>query len=214
LAARSRKQRGLTLLEVVIALMLFAMISVFLLSGHAQATDATLRAQVEREMAELLSLRINLIALQHEDYEDGDSGGFPYSGASDRLVDEQDVFGDLYLGYTWEVSMERTIGTGATGPVSVDDGEQRNLLFAEEGAVAEGDHNEFHELCPQCRRVELTGDVLVPEDEEHAVWGHSYLLDAGLTALPVNLASRSEARPLVAVAVRANARGPRASAVR
>lgn len=138
MAARSRKQRGLTLLEVVIALMLFAMISVFLLSGHAQATDATLRAQVEREMAELLSLRINLIALQHEDYEDGDSGGFPYSGASDRLVDEQDVFGDLYLGYTWEVSMERTIGTGATGPVSVDDGEQRNLLFAEEGAAAEG----------------------------------------------------------------------------
>ena len=122
--------------------MLFAMISVFLLSGHAQATDATLRAQVEREIAELLSLRINLIALQHKDYATGDSGGFPHSGASDRLVDEREVFGDLYEGYTWEVSMERMIGTGATGPVSVDDGDQRKLLFAEEGAVAEGSDEE------------------------------------------------------------------------
>ena len=90
----------------------------------------------------------------------------------------------------------------------------RTQAVVEEGAVAEGDHSEFHELCPQCRRVESTGDVLVPEDEEHAVWGHSYLLDAGLTAPPVNLASRSEARPLVAIAVRANARGPSASAAR
>ena len=132
-----RSSRGLTLLEVVIALMLFAMISVFLLSGHSQAADATLRAQVEREMAELLSLRINLIALEHEEYEDGDSGGFPYSGASDRLVDEQDIFGDHYLGYTWEVQMEETIGTGAAGPVSVDDSDPKNLIFEEEGAASD-----------------------------------------------------------------------------
>ena len=138
MAASLLKQRGLTLLEVVIALMLFAMISVFLLSGHAQASQATLRAQIDREMAELLSLRINLIALQHEEYEDGDSGEFPHSGASDRLIDEEEVFGKRYRGYTWEVSMEEMIGTGATGPVTVDDGEQRNLLFAEEGTVAEG----------------------------------------------------------------------------
>ena len=135
-------QRGLTLLEVVIALMLFSMISVFLLSGHAQASEATLRAQIEREMAELLSLRINLIALQHEEYKDGDSGEFPHSGASDRLIDEEEVFGKRYRGYTWEVSMEEMIGTGATGPVSVDDGEQKSLLFAEEGTAAEGADDE------------------------------------------------------------------------
>ena len=45
-------QAGLTLLEVVIALLLFAMMAVFLLSGHARAADAVLRMQVEREMAE------------------------------------------------------------------------------------------------------------------------------------------------------------------
>ena len=138
----AKRERGLTLLEVVIALMLFAMISVFLLSGHGQAADATLRAQIERELAELLSLRINLIALQHEEYEDGDTGEFPHSGASDRLIDEQEIFGDLYLGYTWEVEMEEMIGTGATGPVSVGDSEQKNLLFAEEGAVAQGSDDE------------------------------------------------------------------------
>ncbi len=134
-----RTQRGLTLLEVVIALMLFAMISVFLLSGHSQAADATLRAQIEREMAELLSLRINLIALQHEEYEDGDGGGFPHSGASDRLVDEEEIFGERYLGYTWEVQMEETIGTGAAGPVTVDEGDPKKLLFEEEGGAAESD---------------------------------------------------------------------------
>ncbi len=143
-----KRERGLTLLEVVIALMLFSMISVFLLAGHGQAADATLRAQIERELAELLSLRINLIALQHEEYEDGDTGEFPHSGSSDKLVDEQEIFGDLYLGYTWEVQMEEMIGTGATGPVSVGDSDQKSLLFAEEGAVAEGSDDEDVDVKP------------------------------------------------------------------
>ena len=137
IGGRGGKQRGLTLLEVVIALMLFAMISVFLLSGHSQASEATLRAELDRAMAELVSLRINLVALQPEEYEDGDSGDFPYAGASTRLIDEEEVFGDRYLGYTWELQMEELIGSGATGPVSVDDSDPKGLLFAEEGAVAE-----------------------------------------------------------------------------
>ena len=134
--------RGLTLLEVVIALMLFSMISVFLLSGHSQAADSTLRAQIEREMAELLSFRLNMIALNHEDYEDGDSGSFPHSGASDRLADEEEVFGDRYAGYIWEVEMSEAIGTGATGAVSVDESEPRNLLFVEEGGAGDPDEDE------------------------------------------------------------------------
>lgn len=137
-----RRARGLTLLEVVIALMLFAMISVFLLSGHSQAADSTLRAQIERDMAELLSFRLNMIALNHEDYEDGDSGGFPHTGVSDRLVNEEEIFGDRFAGYTWEVEMSETIGAGATGAVSVDDSEPRNLLFAEEGTGGNTDEEE------------------------------------------------------------------------
>lgn len=136
-------RRGLTLLEVIIALMLFAMMTILLLSGQSEATDATLRTQVDREMAELLSLRLNLVVLQHDEYEDGDGGGFPYSGGSERLVDEEEIFGDGYAGYTWEVSMEELIGTGATGPVSIGEGEPMGLLFEEEGtAAATGEEEE------------------------------------------------------------------------
>lgn len=139
---RRATEEGLTLLEVVIALMLFAMISVFLLSGHSQAADATLRAEIDRNMAELLGIRLNLIALQPDEYEDGDSGEFPQSGASERLVDEAEIFGDRYRGYRWEVEMQEMIGTGASGPVSVADSEPKNLLFAEEGVVSEDSEDE------------------------------------------------------------------------
>ena len=131
------RERGLTLLEVVIALMLFAMISVFLLSGHAKAAEATLRAEIERAMAELLSFRLNMVALEHKEYEDGDEGTFPHLGAGDRLVDEEEIFRDRFAGYTWRVEMSETIGTGATGPVSVDDSDPRSLLFEEEGGGGE-----------------------------------------------------------------------------
>ena len=136
------KQRGLTLLEVVIALMLFAMISVFLLSGHAKAAEATLHAEVERAMAELLSFRLNMVALEHEEYEDGDEGSFPHLGAGDRLVDEEEIFSDRFGGYTWRVEISETIGTGATGPVSVDDSDPRDLLFAEEGGGGDAGDDE------------------------------------------------------------------------
>jgi len=136
------KQRGLTLLEVVIALMLFAMISVFLLSGHAKAAEATLHAEVERAMAELLSFRLNMVALEHEEYEDGDEGSFPHLGAGERLVDEEEIFGDRFGGYTWRVELSQAIGTGATGPVSVDDSDPRELLFAEEGGGGEATGND------------------------------------------------------------------------
>ena len=98
------RERGLTLLEVVIALLLFAMVSVMLLSGHARASDAVLRATVDREIAELLAFRLSIIALQPEEYEDGDMGDFPSSGASTRLVDEDKLFGDRYPGYHLAVS--------------------------------------------------------------------------------------------------------------
>jgi type II secretory pathway pseudopilin PulG len=136
------RESGLTLLEVVIALLLFSAMSVFLLGGQSEAMDAILRAEVERDMAELLSLRINLVALQWEDYEDGDTGTFPASGASDRLVDEEEIFGDRFdeegKRYTWELELEETIGSGTTGPARVDDSEPRSLLFSEEGTSAEG----------------------------------------------------------------------------
>jgi prepilin-type N-terminal cleavage/methylation domain-containing protein len=139
---RNAASRGLTLLEVVIALLLFAMISVFLLSGQGRAADAVLRAQIEREVAELLSFRLAAVAMDWKEYEDGDSGVFPHIGASERLVDEEEIFGDEFEGYTWDLEMIEVIGTGATGAVSVDDSEVKNLLFEEEGTAGETDEEE------------------------------------------------------------------------
>ena len=87
-------------------------------------------------MAELLAFRINMVALQPEEYEDGDTGRFPADGVSTRLVDEEEVFGTLYEGYTWELEMMPTIGAGATSAVSVGGSEPRNLLFDEEGSAS------------------------------------------------------------------------------
>ena len=141
-----RAERGLTLLEVVIALLLFAMVSVMLLSGHARASDAVLRATIDREIAELLAFRLSIIALQPEEYEDGDTGDFPASGASTRLVDEEKLFGDLYGGYRWRVEMLPTIGAGADQTVSVGGGEPRNLLFEEEGSASSDDASQESEV--------------------------------------------------------------------
>jgi len=130
-------ERGLTLLEVVIALLLFSMMSMFMLSGLSDAADSTLRAKIQRDMAELLSLRLNLVALHHKDYDSGDEGGFPASGTSTTLVDEEDIFGDRFAGYTWRVELEETVASGASGPVVVGDGDSKGMLFAEEGVAVQ-----------------------------------------------------------------------------
>ena len=136
-------ERGLTLLEVVIALLLFALMAMFLLSGQARSADAILRAQIEREMAELLRLRLDLAALEYEEYRDrATEGEFP-SDVSSRILDESDVLGDRFEGYRWEVTITETIGAGAAGSVEIEGGEQHELLFAEEGTtLAEEDGEE------------------------------------------------------------------------
>jgi prepilin-type N-terminal cleavage/methylation domain-containing protein len=133
-------ERGLTLLEVVIALLLFSMMAMFLLSGQARAADAILRAQIEREMAELLRLRLDLAALEYEEYREGTTeGDFP-SDVSSRIIDENEVLGDRFQGYRWEVTISETIGAGAASTVEIEGGDQHDLLFAEEGStVAEED---------------------------------------------------------------------------
>lgn len=142
-ALRTAGARGFTLLEVVIATMIFALMGVMLLGGHAKATRSLDRAQVARDMAELLGLRLNLVALQPEEYQDGDRGGFPATGMSTRIVDEEKIFEDRYPGYTWEVHLYETIGAGAAGSVTIEGGEPRNLLFEEEGGgAAEGEEEE------------------------------------------------------------------------
>ncbi len=127
--------RGLTLLEVVIALLLFAMISVMLLSGQSSAAEAAYRAQVARDISELLAIRCNLVALDPSDYESGEQGWFPATGKSSRILDEEKVFGDRYEGYRWEVQIEETIGSGATTAARVGGSDPRNLLFTEEGSA-------------------------------------------------------------------------------
>jgi hypothetical protein len=131
---------------VVIATLIFALMGVMLLGGHAKATRSLDRAQVARDMAELLGLRLNLVALQPEEYEDGDRGEFPDTGKSTRIVDEEKIFGDRFSGYTWEVNLYETIGAGAGTSVRVEGGEPRNLLFAEEGGgTTEGGEAEAEE---------------------------------------------------------------------
>jgi prepilin-type N-terminal cleavage/methylation domain-containing protein len=135
-------ERGLTLLEVVIALLLFALMAMFLLSGQARAADAILRAKIEREMAELLRLRLDLAALEYEEYREGTSEGEFPSDVSSRILDEDEVLGDRFEGYRWEVTITETIGAGAAGTVEIEGGEQHELLFAEEGFVAAEDDDE------------------------------------------------------------------------
>jgi prepilin-type N-terminal cleavage/methylation domain-containing protein len=134
-------ERGLTLLEVVIALLLFALMAMFLLSGQARAADAILRARIEREMAELLRLRLDLAALEYEEYREGTtSGDFP-SDVSTRILDEGEALGDRFEGYRWEVTISETIGAGAASTVEIEGGESHELLFAEEGSTVEEDED-------------------------------------------------------------------------
>lgn len=134
---RRTAESGLTLLEVVIALLLFSLMTMFLLSGHARAADAVMRAEIERDMAELLRLRIDLVALEHEEYRSGSGEGEFPANVSTRIVDEEKILGDRFAAYRWEVIITETIGAGATGTVEVEGGESHNLLFAEEGSAAE-----------------------------------------------------------------------------
>jgi len=136
---RKRPSAGLTLLEVVIALMLFAMMSTVLLTGQGTAAESIRKAEAMRDMAELLGFRLQMVAAQPEEYEDGDFGEFPATGQSTRLVDEEEVFGDRYAGYTWEVRISETIGSGAGSNVTVEGGDPMGSLFAEEGGGTAGD---------------------------------------------------------------------------
>ena len=135
-------ERGLTLLEVVIALLLFSMMAMFLLSGQARAADAILRAQIEREMAELLRLRLDLAALEYEEYREGTTDGDFPSDVSSRIIDEEEVLGDRFEGYRWEGTVTETIGAGAASTVEIEGGDQHDLLFAEEGSTVSEDDGE------------------------------------------------------------------------
>jgi len=139
-------EQGLTLLEVVIALLLFSMMSMFLLSGQARAADAVLRAQIEREMAELLRLRLDLATLEYEDYREGTSEGEFPSNVSTRILDEEKVLGDRFAGYRWEVTITPTVGAGASGPVQVDGGDAYEPLFPEEGSTGGEETDQENEV--------------------------------------------------------------------
>jgi hypothetical protein len=126
----------------VIALLLFALMATFLLSGHARAADAILRMQVEREMAELLRLRLDLAALEHEEYREGTTEGVFPANVSNRLVDEEKALGDRFAGYRWEVTITPMLGAGATSRVEVRDDRAYEPLFPEEGGGATDDDEE------------------------------------------------------------------------
>ncbi|MGQ0614649.1 MAG: type II secretion system protein [Planctomycetaceae bacterium] len=133
---KSGADSGMTLLEVVIALMLFALMCALLLGGQGQAAESILKAETERSLAYLLPLRLNLIALQPEDYKDGEEGGFPAVGKSSRLLDEEKVFGDRFKDYRWRVEIIEAVGAGQTSPVRVEGRDAIAPLFGEESAAA------------------------------------------------------------------------------
>jgi len=132
----SGAESGLTLLEVVIAILLFALMCTLLLAGQGEAAEAALQAETERDMAYLLPERLKLVALDPDDYDDGEQGTFPASGKSSRFFDEEKVFGDRYTGYRWSVEILRTVAAGADEPVRVDGEDAITPLFAEEGGGA------------------------------------------------------------------------------
>ncbi|MHC4953742.1 MAG: hypothetical protein ACYTGZ_07615 [Planctomycetota bacterium] len=113
--------------------------STVLLTGQGTAARAVERAEVMRDMAELIGFRLNMVVLQPDEYEDGDRGDFPASSKSTRLVDEEEIFGDRFEGYRWEVTIQETIGAGASGSVSIDGEDVRGALFDEEGGAAATD---------------------------------------------------------------------------
>lgn len=139
----AERVRGLTLLEVVIALMLFSLMAMVLLSGHAAASEEILRAEQERDMAELLRLRLDMIALQYEDYRDGSTEGEFPARISDRLLDEEKVLGDRFAGYRWEFEMHEVVAAGAEGRVEIEGGDTLDVLFPEEGGGTESTDDEL-----------------------------------------------------------------------
>ncbi len=131
--------RGLTLLEVVLALLLFSLITMFMLSGQADAAEAVSQAEVERDMAELLRLRLDLVTLEFEKYRDGAEGGEFPANISTTLFDEQKELEGRYEGYTWEVEIKEVVGAGAEGNVEIEGGETHEVLFSEEGTGSDTD---------------------------------------------------------------------------
>jgi hypothetical protein len=140
----ARGERGLTLLEVVVALLLFSVMGVLLLSGQSTAADSLLRARTERDISYLLPLRLNLAALSPDEYEDGEEGGFP-SDKESRFFEEDEVFGAEYEGYRWRIEKAEAIGSGSEGPAKIPGGDALEVLFAEEGA-APGEGEEAPEV--------------------------------------------------------------------
>ncbi len=144
MTGRPASRRGLTLLEVVVALMLFAMISVMLLASQGIALDQTVRARTERDIAYLLGFRLRMVELLPDDYEESEQGEFPASGKSSRFLDESEIFGEKYRQYTWEVYKQETVGAGSDSAVSIG-GTELDPLFSEEGGSAEDSGEEIAE---------------------------------------------------------------------
>ena len=130
------RTRGLTLLEVVVALLLFAMMATMMLESQSTAVTATYKAELETTMAYLLSFRLSMVQLLPEDYDDQEEGTFPASGKSTRFFDEDKIFADQtrYRGYAWEVVKQETVGAGSDSLVNVD-GTELDPLFPEEGGT-------------------------------------------------------------------------------
>jgi hypothetical protein len=109
--------------------------------------------EMERDMAELLRLRLDLAALEYDDYREGKTeGSFP-ANVSTRILDEEKVLGDRFPGYRWEVTITPMLGAGAAGQVEVAGDRKYDPLFAEEGGAA-----------PSSKGEKVDADVVQPED--------------------------------------------------
>lgn len=149
------RESGLTLLEVVIALLLFAMIAIFLLEGHARAADAVLRMEVERDMAELLRLRLDLASLETEEYREGTTEGTFPGTVSSRIIDEEKVLGDRFPGYRWTVTITPMLGASNTaGAAEVQDDRVYKPLFDEEGGTVAGTEDEESAAVVQAEEID------------------------------------------------------------
>lgn len=104
------RQTGFTLLELVVALSLFAIIVINVLADREKSIHMAADARVVQTVRYLAQSKVDEIKHDPEEYGDADSGDF-----EDLNTDWQD-----FTGYTWESKLERIVVVGS-GEDSSDD---------------------------------------------------------------------------------------------
>jgi len=103
-ATSSSSDRGFTLLELVVAITLFAFIIVQVLADREDSIEMSGNAKVIQTVRYLAQSKIDEIRYDPERYGDGDSGDFADLDPDDRALED----------YLWEVEIKRVVAVGTS----------------------------------------------------------------------------------------------------